>query len=156
MVFTTKPEVLSAAVGASDTPVDFGVIGRHGLPNKTDVHWLGQMIGPRGLCFLGDMDPVDLMIYCWLRESLPPGYVRYLGIGDRLMEMLELPTGTSAIPCAPSEQEALAVLREVFLDMANCVGPCCMQILNQGQKIELETALHGRRTLASVLQSAVP
>jgi hypothetical protein len=156
LVFTTKPRVLSAAIQASPVPVQFGAIGRHGLPGETDVAWIRQMLGPRGLCFLGDMDPVDLMIFCWLREQLPEGRLGYLGISDILIDKLGFSQRESLIiPCTPSEYEAIPCLREVFPDWEEMVGIHCAQILNQGQKIELEATLHSGHALAPIIQSTL-
>lgn len=66
------------------------MIGRYGLPNQDDVHWLSALVGSRGLLFLGDMDPVDLMIFAWLRGHLRRSHIEYLGVSDAFLSLLKM------------------------------------------------------------------
>lgn len=68
MVLTTKPLIVSIAIGKASERV--GMIGRYGLPQVSDLSWIRSIVGQRPLLFLGDMDPVDLMVFAWLRIHL--------------------------------------------------------------------------------------
>ena len=68
VLFTTKPAIVSTVIEKCDAARDFGMIGRYGLPSVADLPWIRTMVGSRELFFLGDMDPVDLMVFAWLRQ----------------------------------------------------------------------------------------
>ena len=61
--------IASAAIHESGLSESYGMVGRYGLPNKADLAWIRKVIGKQPLLFLGDMDPVDLMVFVWLRAS---------------------------------------------------------------------------------------
>jgi hypothetical protein len=148
IVYTTKPRVVSTVIEQSEVPGELGMVGRYGLPGEADARWLSGMVGPGGLSFLGDMDPVDLMIFFWLRERLSPGRIGYSGLNDALLDALGIvSTDLVAIPLAPSERRAIAFLRGLFPDLRETVGPRCAQILEQGRKIELEVMLQSKHGL---------
>ena len=146
VLFTTKPALLATAFDGEGSGV-FGMIGRYGLPNRLDLEWILQIAGSRALGFLGDMDPVDLLVFAWLRESARPRQVTYLGISDALFDALHMAIpDVSSIPCSASEQKAIPLLSRVFPDYARKVGACCSHTLAQGRKIELE-AIVGASTV---------
>lgn len=81
IVYTTKPAAVLAAVG-DKLPPPLGIVGRRGLPGASDPAWIRCLVGEGELRFLGDLDPVDLMVFAWLRWRLHPTPVAYLGVGD--------------------------------------------------------------------------
>jgi hypothetical protein len=62
IIFATKSTIFKAYEHRA-TQARFGLIARYGLPSSDDVDWLTNVIGDRALLFLGDMDPVDLMVF---------------------------------------------------------------------------------------------
>ena len=154
IVFTTKPGVVVAALCPGAEADGPGVIGRCGLLSRTDLDWIGGMIGTRELLFLGDMDPADLMVFAWLRSSLGPRRVTFAGVNDALLEAAGLSATTAlGIPLVPSEQRSLTVLRRVLPEIASTVGPNCARMLEQGRKIELEGVKSSREGVAAIVQS---
>jgi hypothetical protein len=155
VIFTTKPRIALICIEDSRHPISFGLIGRYGLPSRCDVRWLDEISNSRRLLFLGDMDPVDLMIFAWLRASLAANRVVYLGLNDTLLTGLGLSsTETLTIPCSKSEQDALPLLDKVFPDFREEIGPNCTALLRQNQKIELEAFLSAKELAARILQTA--
>jgi len=154
IVFTTKPSVVLAAIDQDEVADGPGVIGRYGLPSRTDLDWIGGIIGARELLFLGDMDPVDLMVFAWLRSSLCPKQVTCAGVNDVLLEAAGLSATTSAsLPLAASEQQSLTLLRKVLPDLGDTVGRECARMLEQGRKIELEGVRSSREGVAAIARS---
>jgi hypothetical protein len=94
--------------------------------------------------FLGDMDPVDLLVYAWLRASLRPRQVVHLGINDAFLSRLRT-TSTEAVsvPCVPAERNSLDLLKQVFPDVGATIGPKCIALLERGEKLELDGMLGG-------------
>ncbi len=117
--------------------------GRFGLPDEADLPWICQLAGTRELLFLGDMDPVDLLVFAWLRAKLHPREIKHLGINDSfLMELGVRAAEARLIPCAVSERESLAFLQEVVPQIRETVGDDCNRILDRGEKIEIEAIIH--------------
>ena len=116
-----------------------GLICRSGLPHAKDAGWIRNLLGGRRLVFLGDMDPVDLMVFAWWRASLDSGQVAYLGISDHYLDRLEVEIPEEyLISLAPCEQRSMPVLDAVCPDYRAVVGPDCAALLDGGRKIELE------------------
>ena len=61
ILYTTKAQCV-LALKDCETALATGMIGRYGLPNEEDVAWLRVLAGERTVYFLGDGDPVDLLI----------------------------------------------------------------------------------------------
>ncbi len=153
IVFTTKPSVVLAAIDRGEVTAGPGVIGRYGLPSPTDLGWISGMIGPRELLFLGDMDPVDLMVFAWLRTRLSPKQVTFVGVNDALLEAAKISsTTTISLLLAASEQQSLTLLRNVLPDLGNTVGRNCVRMLEQGRKIELEGLASSRKGVAAIVR----
>lgn len=133
------------------------MIGRCGLPNETDLTWIRNVVGELELLFLGDMDPVDLLIFSWLRAGLYPKEVRHLGINDSYLNELQIFLPESFIlPCSPSERKSLSLLKKALPDFHQLVGPTCADLIRQGRKIELEAVVSAKTATSSILQSALP
>jgi hypothetical protein len=139
MIFTTKPALVSTALKKHGASERFGVIGRYGLPSERDMHWICHAVGPRAFLFLGDMDPADLLVFAWLRASLQPKQIEYVGVNDSFLSALHVaPTELPVIPLAASEQASLVLLEKAFPDFRDAVGHQCAQMLDDGYKLELE------------------
>lgn len=156
-IYTTKPAVISSLFNEKEPFVDFGVIGRYGLPNESDLPWMRRLIGAGALMFLGDMDPVDLMIFVWLKASLPDVHIVYLGASDEFLRAVRvrLPAASRCSPCSPSERKALAVLNKVLPELTDTVGPRCTKLLERGYKVELDLIIENRERSAEGVRSLV-
>ena len=138
-VYATKPSLVLEAKWKYPDFDTLGLISRSGLPNTEDVSWICDLLGQNELMFLGDMDPVDLMVFAWLRARLDHSQVTYLGISDSYLNQLRvvLPQ-TFIMSCASSEQTSLSLLGTVLPDFRELIGPDCAALLDDGRKIELE------------------
>ena len=155
IIYTTKPVLVCGVLAEADRSSQTAVIGRYGLPRESDLPWLRQLIGNRPLLFLGDLDPVDLMVFAWLRLKASPDSISYLGVSDRLLHQIGvLPSTPPTIPYAPSERESSALLRDLLPDLVDVVGNQCAQFLDKKIKVELETLICAERKGPLILSSA--
>jgi hypothetical protein len=96
------------------------------------------IIGERQVAFLGDLDPVDIMVFLWLRSRLDPIEVGYLGISDNYLEQIQVKVPESYIQeCSRLEIAALPLLSKIFPDMQQIIGSSCELLLSRGRKIEI-------------------
>lgn len=154
IIFTTKPTIVSAIIHNCETAQDFGMVGRYGLPDASDLHWIRKMIGLRPLLFFGDMDPVDLMVFAWLRANLHSKCVTHLGVNDAFLKSLNISSvKTLSSPCAPSELKSLVLLKKVLPYLREVVGQKCNKMLEKGYKIELDMIVSNIDKVAGQLRS---
>jgi hypothetical protein len=134
-VYSTKPHCVTAAKREHREFDGLGFIGRYGLPRAEDVEWTGRLLDGRRMVFLGDMEPVDLMVFAWWRASLEQGQVAYLGISDRYLQRLEIEIPEDfTIALSPCEQRAMPALEAVCPDYRSLVGPHGAALLDGGRK----------------------
>lgn len=153
IIYTTKPSIVCAAMAPAPPP-SIGIVGRYGLPSKADLIWIRKLIARQQLLFLGDMDPVDLLVFAWLRASLHPTRIGYLGINDAFLGSLRLSSTRSIYGrCAPSEVESRVLLRQVFPDLRETLGRRNAELLERGHKVELDVIVSTRRSVAGALAS---
>lgn len=120
-------------------PLDCSVVSRYGLPASHDVSKLGRLSVSLPISFLGDLDPVDLLNFAWLRAKFPAGKVHLAGIRDRLLQELTPAEKTQClIDFDPSEVDAMPLLYEVLPDLADLIGPESYELIKSHRKIELE------------------
>jgi hypothetical protein len=154
MILTTKPGIVSAVLHECESSNCIGMVGRYGLPDDADLVWIRNVVGRRSLYFLGDMDPVDLLVFAWLDASFRPKQVTYLGISDALLEKTKIRIPKSwTIQCSASELEAFTVVKRIVPEPHRLIGRKCMALLEQGKKLELEILLWHRRKAASTLRA---
>lgn len=112
-----------------------GII-RSGLPSESELPWLRSQIEGRRLVFLDDADPVDLLIFAWLRESLP---IEHLGLSDKLLAQcgVEL-CDRITIQLSEAELAAMPLLTDCLHDVASLLGPSCAALVAGGRKVEVE------------------
>ncbi len=157
VIFTAKPHIVSRVIEESEAGGELGMIGRCGLPSREDLGWISRVVGRRRLLFLGDMDPVDLMVFAWLRALLHPKPVTHIGVNDSFLEKREAPSiRIFSMPCAPSEQQSLGLLKKVLPDLGEIVGRNCASMLDQGIKIELDGFEGGQMMKALIVQCRRP
>ena len=156
VILTTKPAIVAMALHQSDLPNKLGMVRRYGLPGTHDVSWIRQVVGQGEMLFLGDLDPVDLMVFSWLRTQLQPTPTHYLGINDTFLSVLQLAVPKShTLASAPSEQAALALLPKILPELPELVGPQCADLLSRGRKIELDAVVSLCHSAAPIVQAAL-
>ena len=137
VLYTTKPECVLALAGC-ETDLAIGLIGRCGLPNEDDVAWLRMLVRDRVVCFLGDADPVDLLVFAWLRSRID---VKYAGVSDFFLSNIGISWNDRVtIPLSDSESGALALLADLCPDFQILLGSQCPALLDRGRKLEIEAA----------------
>lgn len=142
LIYCTKAHVLTAIFADCPIPEDLATVARTGLPYESDVEWLLSLAAPRGLLFLGDLDPPDLLVFAWLREHLRPLPVEHLGIGDAMFDLLGIrPDDLPTIPLAASERAALPLLATIAPDLFAGAGERSRSLFQSGRKVELEAVL---------------
>ncbi len=143
IIYTTKPTTAVAALRKCGALESVGWIGRYGLPSTKDLTWISDILKGNILLFLGDMDPVDLLAFAWLRGHLSANRVEYIGVSDAFWGLLEASSvQPMTMPCSPSECDALELLKDVFPDFCSKIGARSTELLEQGRKIELEAILN--------------
>jgi len=162
IVFATKPHIAAAAIeefrenAPNSACAKIGLIGRYGLPCRFDMAWIRDVVAKHELFFLGDLDPVDLMIFVWLRARLHPKRIEHLGINDDYLHQTRVRLPDSFIMrCSQSERKALPVLRKAFPILSETLGPDCTRILEQGQKIELDAVASALETFSPILSPLI-
>jgi len=147
IIFTTKPHLVSTAIHYSSAVHNTGVIGRAGLPRTADLKWITRFVGERPLLFLGDLDPVDLLVYAWLHSHLKSQDVCYLGVSDDFISANQIDVSSLVpIPFTVGECESMTFLvDQVFPTLGDIVGNKCRRILLGGKKIELESVVSARK-----------
>ena len=123
VLYTTKPAILCGVLDRSKDTPGFAIVGRGGLPSADDLKWITHLIGSRQVFYVGDMDPVDLTIFAWLRARLHPRPIGHLGVNDKLLEKLPKKLSDQfIIGCAPSERDALGLFGKLLPDYRQVVG----------------------------------
>ena len=149
IVYTTKPlAAVPLLVDQQDPLRPIAVIGRYGVPRETDVSWIRGLADRRPMYFLGDMDPVDLLVFAWLRARMRPQPLKHLGINESFLSALAIrPTKMVSCCQSPAEIEAMSLVTEVLPDVDVIVGTKLKRWLQQGNKLEIDfLASRGRRT----------
>lgn len=137
IVYLTKPNQVERCVRLADWPKRAAVVGRYGLPLSADVTYLQKFKWE--VNFIGDADPVDLLVFAWLRQHLS---IRWLGVSDTFLQS----QGSQVCPSiqmqlSSSEQAAIQQLPDLCPDYRSLLGEECSAVLEAGMKIELEGTL---------------
>jgi hypothetical protein len=156
IIYATKVSQSVRAIYDSGDCAEFGLIGGYGLPIAADLLWIRKIVANRRFYFLGDMDPVDLLVFAWLRESLRPQRVKHLGVNDQYLKDLKvrLP-GSFTLKLSESEQESRKLLAVAFPRLRKTLGDHCADLLGQGRKIELEAVVSALGTPKPILRPAI-
>jgi hypothetical protein len=145
VIYSTKPRVVIAGFGAafaSGVPI----IGRYGLPRNDDVIWICRLIGGREVLFVGDLDPIDLLTYSWMKDRFPDVALHYKGVSDGFLAELDVVLPDSyTIQLSKAESDALPAVETAIGDLSAAVGPNCAAMLRQARKIELEAVVSASR-----------
>ena len=110
------------------------------MPSDDDLPWLVSLVGSRTLLFLGDLDPVDLLVYAWLRSRPQLARVEFLGIGDEMLaESKHANLRSIRMQLSDEESQTLPHLETALgAELAQVVGDEAAGILRQGNKVEIE------------------
>jgi hypothetical protein len=135
VVYTTKNAGFQL-LAPEDVEIRVGVIGRYGLPREEDCPSIARLVGDCAVYFLGDCDPFDLLVFAWLRQHLS---IRFLGTSDAVVSALGVDVNERiTIPFPYEEQLAMSLVREVWPDFAESIGPNCARLLDGERKLEME------------------
>lgn len=135
-LFVTKPALVASTLKVLPP---CGMIGRYGLPSVSDAQWLRELVGVRKLVFLGDMDPVDLLIYLSLRERVHPVQLVCAGVSDALLSALAIRVPESfTLKFSAEEEDVYLRHQPVFNSLASEIGEVCLAMLSARRKIELD------------------
>jgi len=141
-ILSTKPQGVAAAIQKSERPEQFALLGRYGLPQADDLTWIRKLLKNHKVCFIGDLDPPDLLIYLWWCAKLRPQKVVHWGINDELLKQLAIPVArNNTVSLTPSEQEAVSFLWQLRPGIAKVTGEECALLLTHGRKMELDAVL---------------
>lgn len=152
ILYTTKPQCILVPEDY-ETELATGLIGRYGLPNEDDVAWLRVLAENRVVCFVGDADPVDLLVFTWLRSRIN---AKYAGVSDLLLTNIGVSWNDRVtIPLSESESEALALLADLCPDFRLLLGPQSAALFDRGRKLELEAVTIFPRIAARTLVDAI-
>jgi hypothetical protein len=156
VLYATKPHIIELALEEHYHGKQLGLVGRSGLLKEHDLRCIRQVIGQGEVLFIGDLDPVDLMVFSWLRTRLRPIPVRHLGINDPFLALVQpFDAESVAFALAPSELAALSVLQTILPDLAELLGPQCARILASGRKLELDAIVSLRQTASPIVLAAL-
>lgn len=153
-VYATKVgSTLLGAIAEFGGTLRSGILGRPALPSASDATWIRRLTANARLHFFGDLDPPDLLIFAWLRESLSPQAVVYLGVNDAMLLRLNanVPDNYS-IPLSPAECDAVELVEQVLPDVYELIGPRCAGILQSRRKLEIEAVISTLRSVEPLLE----
>jgi hypothetical protein len=156
LLLFTKPFLCKQWLEQGVFPEDLFILVRYGLPSA--AYWKEIKDVTRRtrlpLCFVGDLDPLDLTAFVALRSGDPelrrPDRraleISYCGVDDSWLTLCErnlLPRWHGARPLirmSPLEQEHRDVIFGLAPWLLECVGPRSGALLRDGLKLELEGA----------------
>ncbi len=155
VVYTTKHTISQQFVDRG-FPRDKrpGLIGRYGLPSEKEISRLPVIVGDRQLCFLGDFDPPDLLVFAWLRSHMD---VSHIGVNDVFLETLDFPIDERwLIQLSDSERQSSDLIDRLIPDFRDLVGANCAALVDRGYKLELEAVASLGGTKSTSLASVFP
>src|SRR5262249_43793986 len=136
MVYATKPRILELFPHSRTKLPRLALVGRYGLPQAEDIPWIARLVGRRRLWFVGDADPVDLLVFAYLRLFFHR-QVAYLGVGgDIIAGLSEKKISIIAFSMAPSEVAARDLLGAVCPDLEEILGSRMKSLWDAKLKIE--------------------
>lgn len=144
VVYSTKYHAAIRLLGGD--PVEARPLNSHyGLPAVADLSWLRTLIRDRTVYFLGDFDPLDVLIFVAVREHLP---MTYLSLTDNVLGNVANALGEGCtIGLSPQEQLAMQVLAEICPQYRALIGPTCAALWEVGRKLELKALATAEVTL---------
>jgi hypothetical protein len=150
VIYTTKHAGFQL-LAPEDVEIRVGVIGRYGVPRDEEFSSIARIVGDYAVYFLGDCDPFDLLVFSWLRKHLS---IRFLGTSDAVVSALGVDVNDRiTIPFPHEESRAMSLVREVWPDFAESIGPNCARLLDGGRKLEMEALVsYHTRPISNLLK----
>jgi hypothetical protein len=150
VIYTTKREATWQLLMLENGNLPVGMIAHYGLGRDEDMPRVAALAQGCRVYFLGDCDPFDLLVFAWLRMHMP---VRYLGTSDAVLSAVGVDVNDRRITSSFSdeEQRAMPLVREVWPEFAEAVGPGCAGLLERNCRLELEALMSFRTNPASHL-----
>ena len=150
IIYTTKRDATSNLLASEDHEFCVGMIARYGLPRDEDFRGITSIVRDYAIYFLGDCDPFDLLVFVWLRQHFP---IHFLGTSDAVVSALGVDVNERiTIPFPDEEQRAMSLVREVWPEYAETVGPNLARLLDSNRKLELEALVSFHTNPVSNLQ----
>jgi hypothetical protein len=144
-LFVTKPGGL-IGVDPERMPRGLTFLSRYGIATAEIVDRIAAECPTKELDFVGDLDPLDLTVYLVLAARLGPYGVRvhHLGVGgawlERCRQNSRPPTGLPLITMSAFETSVFTLLKTIPVPWEAIVGGEAIELLNGGNKLELEGA----------------
>lgn len=131
----------------------YAAVARGCLPFEEEVDWMRQFVGERRFLFLGDADPVDLLMFAWLQQRLP---IEHAGLTDELLRATGTPFEDHlTIKLNQQEINALPLVERFLSDLTGLIGPWCAGLLSTGRKVEVEAMLSCSTCSPAGMQNAL-
>ena len=142
LIYTTKHHCLSRISGITGFQQPIATIARYGLPTINDLPFVRGSSPTLARIFIGDADPPDILVFCWLREHLP---IVWHGVNDDFLDRHgNRDYRDIHIRMSDAEQQTAGDLSRFCPDYRDLVGEYCSSLLADGFKIELEGAIIDR------------
>ncbi len=152
VLYTTKRWSGISLLRQSDSR-RLALFGGYGLPAEEPVSELCNSIDQHTFCFLGDADPVDLLVYAWLSTQFP---IMHFGVNDALLATCDISLDDDmTIPLSESESAAMLLLNQIYPHLSDLVGERCAAILQRGRKIEVEAVLSSSMAAPTAVMDAL-
>jgi hypothetical protein len=150
VVYTTKREATWKLLMLENGNLPVGIIAHYGLGRDEDMPRVAATAEGCRVCFLGDCDPFDLLVFAWLRMHMP---IRYVGTSDSVLSAVGVDVNdrSIAIPLSEEELRAMSLVREVWPGYSEAVERACAGLLERNYKLEVEALLSCRTKPASDL-----
>jgi hypothetical protein len=152
----TKPFLVNRWVEQQEFPQDVVALVHYGLPSRNQLAFVADLTRrwklPLGV--VGDLDPLDLTVFLVLRAGDPELRFRtrarrdvsWLGIDDQWLDLCRKsqrrssPEGPAVRMTRPLEREHWQAVKGMMPEAGQVVGAACLELLEQGWKVELEGA----------------
>ena len=145
IVYITKPSCIPYLSMFSSEGIDLRclpIIGRYGFPSDRDIVLLFDEIPKRTVYFVGDADPVDMMIFLYLQEVLPSS-VLWFGVRDAIVK--DMVGEQFLIPLSESERLAITHFPQLEFQCKELIGWNLANFFTAGKKLESEGFIHSQR-----------
>lgn len=140
VIYTTKFFAVERLIANSEIDAEIDVLGRYGIPSDQQLESTRSFISDRRSFFVGDCDPIDLLVYTFLAERIS---IDYFGVSDLLLQALGTKIeNRNTIELLNDELEALELLKETKIQYETLVGSRCYEMLRKGRKLEVEGAVN--------------
>ena len=153
VLYTTKPSSVIAALSQAPAEFPCGVIGRYGLPSDDDLDCFASLVGQRKFLFMGDVDPVDMLTFSWLRSRID---ISFQGLNDTLLELCGVTLDDRILSeQSDAEHASIPLVTEYVPDHADLLGSTCAEIFASGRKVEVESVTAFATESPGVLAKAI-